>query len=69
MDKIELIVKGMTCSGCQAAVKNALSAVPGVSAAEVDLAAGRASVEFDTGRASRPDLEKAVEEAGFKVGV
>lgn len=68
MEKIELIVKGMTCEGCQAAVQNALSAVPGVSAAEVDLAAGKASVKYDEARASRPDLEKAVEEAGFGVG-
>lgn len=68
MEKLELIVKGMTCEGCQAAVQSALSAVSGVSAAEVDLAAGRASVEYDEAQASRPDLEKVVEEAGFEVG-
>ncbi len=57
-----LAVGGMTCGGCAGAVSRALSQVPGVLAAQVDLAQGRATV---TGSARAEDLIRAVEAAGF----
>lgn len=57
-----LAVSGMTCSGCAGAVTRALTAVPGVVAAQVDLAAGRATV---TGTARAAELIRAVQDAGF----
>jgi len=59
---IVLAVAGMTCGGCAGAVGRALSAVPGVIEARVDLAGGRATV---TGTAPAEDLIRAVEAAGF----
>jgi Cu+-exporting ATPase len=61
-----LKVTGMTCNGCAGAVKQALLAVPGVEAAEVDLAAARATVRMDSSRATRQDLERAVQAAGYQ---
>ncbi len=73
MDKIQasgmrttLSVSGMTCGGCSGSVKRALSAVPGVTAAEVDLGDGRAVV---TGGAHPDDLVRAVEAAGYSARV
>ncbi|MBI1725347.1 MAG: heavy-metal-associated domain-containing protein [Candidatus Tectomicrobia bacterium] len=68
MEKIQIKVKGMTCGGCQSAVRRALSGVAGVSKAQVDLAGGVATVEYDAAKAALPELHKAVVKAGFQVG-
>ena len=68
MENVTILVKGMSCEHCQAAVKGAISGVAGVSSAEVDLAGGKAEVSFDGAVAKVEDLEKAVVEAGFEVG-
>ena len=61
-DRTVLAVTGMTCGSCANAVSRALSRVPGVVRAEVDLGAGRATVE---GSARPEELLAAVEKAGF----
>jgi copper chaperone len=62
----QLNIKGMTCGGCVASVKRVLEAVPGVKAADVTLANGKAAVRHeDTLDVTR--LKTAVEEAGFEV--
>lgn len=68
MVNAKIIVKGMTCGGCQAAVQRALGGVAGVAKAQVDLAGGVATVEYDEAKAGLPELRKAVERAGFQVG-
>jgi copper chaperone len=40
---MEIIVKGMSCGHCAAAVTKALEALPGVSGVQVDLTSGRVS--------------------------
>jgi copper chaperone len=62
---VELKVEGMTCQGCVRGVTKKLSAVSGVSSAVVDLAAGKATVEYDDSRAKVEDLIGAVEQIGF----
>lgn len=63
---VVLAVSGMTCGGCAGAVARALSTVPGVVAARVDLAGGLVTV---TGTARAEDLLLAVQDAGFAGGV
>jgi copper chaperone CopZ len=63
---VVLAISGMTCGGCAGAVTRALSAVPGVTAARVDLAGGCATV---TGTARAADLIRALEAAGFGGGL
>ena len=63
---VVLAIKGMTCGGCAGAVTRALSAVPGVAEARVDLAGGRATV---TGIAAAEELIHAVQAAGFDGGL
>ncbi len=58
------IVGGMSCEGCLRSVTKAIeAAIPGASV-EVDLAAGRVSVEG--GEASQ--VAQAVDDAGFEYG-
>jgi copper chaperone CopZ len=63
---VVLAISGMTCGGCAGAVGRALSQVPGVTDARVDLAQGRATV---IGTARPEDLIRAVEAAGFAGGL
>ena len=57
-------VNGMTCGGCAKHVEKALRAVPGVTAATVDLAKGTASIE---GVASFVALAASVGAAGYEL--
>lgn len=58
----EFDIDGMTCAGCARTVEKALSGVPGVAQATVNLALERAHVEGD---ASSQDLIAAVGRAGY----
>ena len=64
--EIELDVGGMTCAGCAANVEKALNAVPGVIAAEVNLAMERAHVTWLGHDVSSGALVQAVEAAGYR---
>lgn len=60
-------VQGMTCASCVAHVEEALSGVPGVISANVNLASEKATVEY-TGETEPSDLRRAVKEAGYELG-
>jgi Cu+-exporting ATPase len=60
-------VSGMTCVTCAARVEEALSGVPGVISANVNLASEKATVEYLEGTAVA-DLRRAVEDAGYELG-
>ncbi len=57
--RIELSVSGLTCQKCVQAVERALQAVPGVGRATVNLAQGRAFVEYDPGQTTVSALHNA----------
>ncbi len=63
-----LPIEGMTCASCVRRVERALTKVPGVSGANVNLATERATVTFDPASVELPDLRAAVEKAGYRVG-
>jgi len=60
-------VSGMTCAACVARVEQALSSVPGVISANVNLASEKATVEFIEGT-ELAELRRAVKEAGYELG-
>ena len=63
-EKRDLAITGMTCASCVVSVESALRSVPGVSAADVNLATERATVRLDpTGDMAQ--LVHAVERAGY----
>ena len=59
-------IEGMMCGHCEAAVKKALEALPGVEAAEVSHTAGTAVVTLSAG-VEDAALTKAVEDKDYKV--
>lgn len=60
----QLKVDGMTCEMCVGHVQKALQSVSGVQSAQVDLAAGRATVQHDD--ASENAMIEAVGEEGYE---
>ena len=60
-----LPVRGMHCAACVGKVERALTGVPGVETAAVNLATEQASVAFDPARTSVPALQRAVAAAGY----
>ena len=61
---VDLAIEGMTCASCVARVEKALTSVPGVAAATVNLANARARVRL-SGDADPAALIAAVEGAGY----
>ena len=59
-------VEGMTCAACVYHVESALKGVPGVRDVAVSLGTERASVDFVPGLASFDDMQRAVEQAGYR---
>jgi len=64
--RIELPVSDLTCINCLQAVERALRAVHGVKQATVNLAQGRAFLEFDPTETTVSDLLKAIKSAGYR---
>ncbi len=64
MNKI-IEIKGMMCIRCEAHVKKALEAVPGVEKAEPSHEADKAELTLSADVAAE-ELKKAVEEAGYE---
>jgi copper chaperone len=67
METRNLSVQGMTCGGCVASVTRVLKAQPGVTAVEVSLDPGQATVTFDPARVDAEKLAQAIEAAGYDV--
>jgi P-type Cu+ transporter len=64
---IDLPITGMTCASCVRNVERAINKQPGVLSVNVNLATEKASVTYIPGSVRRPDLIKAVEQAGYGV--
>ncbi|MGE5682934.1 MAG: heavy-metal-associated domain-containing protein [Bacillota bacterium] len=64
MKTSELKINGMSCGHCVMAVKKALSKLP-VNTKEVKV--GSAEIEFDESQITLHQIEKAIEDAGYKV--
>ncbi len=64
--RLSLPIRGMTCASCAARVRAVLAGVPGVVAASVNLATGRATVNLGED-IPLPSLVQAVRAAGYEV--
>ena len=64
---VELAIGGMTCASCVARVEKAITKVPGVVSAEINLATEKASVSYLPNVADAVLIGQAVEKAGYEV--
>lgn len=67
MDTKTLKIEGMTCSGCVASVQRVLTALDGVTRADVSLDSRQATVSYEPDRVTPDDLKAAIEDAGYDV--
>jgi Cu+-exporting ATPase len=65
LEQVRLRIEGMTCASCVGRVEKALSRVPGVQTAEVNLATEVATVTRVRGNAPLAELLQAVHDAGY----
>ena len=63
-EHVDLALEGLHCASCVGRAERALSAVPGVDSATVNLATERAAIDFDPTVAGVPQLVRAIAEAG-----
>lgn len=68
VENIVLIVKGMTCGGCEQAVERALSRVEGVISARASLQDEQVAVAYDADRTDAGKLRRAIAAAGYTPG-
>jgi Cu+-exporting ATPase len=66
-DSVTFQIGGMHCTGCSSAVEKAVKKQVGVTAANVNLAAEKAFVEYDISQISVDQIKESIENAGYEV--
>lgn len=64
---ITLDIKGMTCTGCEATVKNAANSVEGVLEANASYDTGKATIKYDQNKTDREAIVSAINKTGFTI--
>lgn len=65
MLKIKLKIGGMGCTHCERAIEHALKNLKGIKNVKADAKSGTVEVEAEI--LDRPELYKAIEEAGYEL--
>lgn len=66
-EKATLELEGMSCAGCASTIETALRKAEGVKSAQVNFAAEKAYVEYDSTATNREKLAEVVRAAGYDV--
>lgn len=64
---IELAVKGMTCSGCESHVTNAVGELEGIGEVQASYKDGNAIVKYDPVKVDKDQIIEAIHKTGYKV--
>ena len=67
MTDVTIFVPDISCGTCKDAIEGALRPLPGVRAADVDVAARRVRVSYDEAAITRAALDAAIAEQGYEV--
>lgn len=65
MEQYELIVDGMSCTGCEENVTNAAKRIEGVHRVDADHQTGTVEITADEG--TEDDIKQAIHDAGYDV--
>jgi len=65
--RLDLPIGGMHCAGCVARVEKVLQSLPGVQAAQVNLATETATLHYEPATVRLDQVVKAVQESGYQV--
>ena len=67
MNNIEFYISGLDCTACSARIENSLTKVDGVKSISVNLATGRAYLEYEVEKVKPEDIFSRIKELGFGV--
>jgi copper chaperone CopZ len=67
LDSVTFDVEGMTCTGCENAVKRAVGSLDGVAGVEASHESGKTTVHFDRTLADDQAVRSMIESAGYRV--
>ena len=67
-EKVQLTVTGMTCGGCENAVKRAVRQLAGVEEVTASHAANQVDVTFDGSKVNAGMIRERIETLGYSVG-
>ena len=65
LQKVELNIEGMTCSGCENAIQSTIDEFDGIYSAEADHENAIAILEFDSTKVDLSKVEEAINELGY----
>jgi len=68
LTKVELPVKGMTCTSCEVHIESTLKKLPGVHGVKASYIDASAKIEYDPGKITKDQLIAAINETGYSVG-
>ncbi len=60
-------IRGMSCANCAISIEKGLKSKKGVKSAKVNFASDSASIEYDKNNLSREEIDKVIENLGYKV--
>jgi Cu+-exporting ATPase len=66
--KAELLIEGMTCAACSAAVERVTKRMDGVKSAQVNLTTNHGIFEYDPSKVKLSEIKAAIEDAGYTPG-
>jgi copper chaperone CopZ len=67
LDSVSFDVEGMTCTGCEDAVKRAVGTLNGIAGVEASHETGKTTVHFDRTIVDGQALKATIESAGYRV--
>jgi copper chaperone len=67
-EELTLTVTGMTCGGCENAVKRAVASLSGVKNVAASHRDNRVTLTYDPSLVDRATIAKRIEDAGYAVG-
>lgn len=67
VESMVLSVDGMTCTGCEKTVENAVAAIPGVKSAKASHTEKTTLIEFYEGELEKEKVTAAIKAAGYEV--
>ncbi|WP_372752648.1 cation transporter [Labilibaculum sp.] len=66
-ENIELSVTGMTCTGCENTIKNALKQIDGVAEIEASHTSGKVTIKVEKDKVSSEEIAQQIESIGYHV--
>ncbi len=67
ISEVIIPVEGMTCSGCEFNIENAVKKLDGIVKVKADHQKGKVNIKFEKGKVNINDMAEAINKSGYKV--